>query len=107
MGFLSTTKTNIVEEQAKKKALVMMLENMCKEKTPISYNKIMCINNIQHKHSHYSESSLIKKLKICKSKTVNICNVCEYNHGSQVCSEANVKDEICNYGFCFGERCHE
>lgn len=63
LGFLSTTKTNIVEEQAKKKALVMMLENMCKEKTHIQYNKITCMNSIQHKHSHYSESSLIKKLE--------------------------------------------
>lgn len=63
LGFLENSNMNLVEEQTIKKTLILYLDSIIKEKSKIQYNKISCTENIHHKHSHYSEASLIKKLE--------------------------------------------
>ena len=64
-GFMEilNNKKNLIEEQQRKKTLLMYLESLIKQKSKITYNKITCIENIHHKHSHYNESNLIKRLE--------------------------------------------
>ena len=54
---------NPISEQNTGKGLLLFFETVLKSKSPIVYNSIESIVSFYNKHSHYTESSLIKELE--------------------------------------------
>jgi len=54
---------NPINEQNTGKGLLLFFETVLKSKSPIVYNSIESIVSFYNKHSHYTESSLIKELE--------------------------------------------
>ena len=65
LGFkaISLSEDDFKEEITKTTGIVFFLDTLEKQKTLLSYNKININEVINWKHSHYNESSLIKKLE--------------------------------------------
>lgn len=57
------TDTHLTEEQNKITTLLMCMDSIINQGSPITYIKIESIVNMYNKHSHYTEASLIEKLE--------------------------------------------